>query len=103
MRNRNNKYFSPSSFEQILNNGEIEELKEDEKIKSLIDSEIIKLDQKDVKYYVLEKADIESMGLNNINMDDGYYIVEYMSNEIIYSAGIENEEGNIVYLSLIHI
>lgn len=26
MRNRNNKYFSPSSFEQILNNGEIEEL-----------------------------------------------------------------------------
>lgn len=27
MRNRNNKYFSPSSFEQILNNGEIEELK----------------------------------------------------------------------------
>lgn len=28
MRNRNNKYFSPSSFEQILNNGEIEELKE---------------------------------------------------------------------------
>ena len=37
------------------------------------------------------------MGLNNINMDDGYYIVEYMSNEIIYSAGIENEEGNTVY------
>ena len=28
MRNLNNKYFSPSSFEQILNNGEIEELKE---------------------------------------------------------------------------
>lgn len=28
MRNRNNKYFSPSSFEQILNNGEIKELKE---------------------------------------------------------------------------
>lgn len=26
MRNRYNKYFSPSSFEQILNNGEIEEL-----------------------------------------------------------------------------
>ncbi len=26
MRNHNNKYFSPSSFEQILNNGEIEEL-----------------------------------------------------------------------------
>ena len=26
MRNRNNKYFSPSSFEQILNNGKIEEL-----------------------------------------------------------------------------
>lgn len=76
---------------------EIEELKEDEKIKSLIDNEIIKLDQKDVKYYVLEKADIESMGLNNINMDDGYYIVEYMSNEIIYSAGIENEEGDTVY------
>ena len=24
MRNRNNKYFSPSSFEQILNNGESE-------------------------------------------------------------------------------
>ncbi len=28
MRNRNNKYFSPSSFEQLLNNGEMEELKE---------------------------------------------------------------------------
>lgn len=27
MRNRYNKYFSPSSFEQILNNGEIEELR----------------------------------------------------------------------------
>lgn len=26
MRNRNNKHFSPSSFEQILNNGKIEEL-----------------------------------------------------------------------------
>lgn len=75
----------------------IDELKEEEKIKVLIDNGIIKLDEKDVKYYVLEKSDIESIGLNNISMDDEYYIVEYTSNEIIYSEGIEKEEGKRLY------
>lgn len=75
----------------------IENLQEDENIKKLIESEIIKPNEKDVKYYVLEQSYLEELGLTNISPEKGYYIVEYSSNEIIYSEGIKNEKGDTVY------
>lgn len=75
----------------------IEDLQEEEEIKKLIEDNIVNLDKKDVQYYVLEQSNLEELGLATITLDNDFYIVEYTSNEIIYSKGIENKDGDIVY------
>lgn len=75
----------------------VEKETEDEKIKYLQEKEIIDLNAKDVNYYILEQSHLEELGLTNIMLEDGLYIVEYTSNEIIYSNGIEIDENTKVY------
>jgi len=66
-------------------------------IKELQDKGIIDLNAKGTMYYILEQQNLEELGLSNIKLKEGYYIVEYNSNEIIYSKGIENKEGIRLY------
>lgn len=75
----------------------IEKETEDEVIKNLQEKGIIDLNAEDVNYYILEQSHLEELGLSNIKLEEGYYIVEYSSNEIIYSEGVEDEEGNVFY------
>lgn len=70
---------------------------EDEEIKDLQEKGIIDLNAKKVKYYILNKENLEELGLNNIALEEGYYIVEYTSNEIIYSKGVEDKDGDRLY------
>ncbi len=70
---------------------------QDDEIKKLQEKGIINLNEKNVKYYILNQSNLEELGLSTIKLEDGYYIVEYNSNEIIYSKGIENKEGNVLY------
>lgn len=74
----------------------IKEVLAEDEIKRLEESKIIDTSKKGSNYYVLERNDLEELGLENIDIN-GYYIVEYTNNEIIYSEGIEDREGNRLY------
>ena len=74
----------------------IEEKKEEEPIKKLIEAGIIDIESEDNNYYCLNNEDLKSLGLENITTNS-YYIVDYKKNDIIYLDGIQNESGNIVY------
>lgn len=75
----------------------IEKDTEDAEIRYLQEQGIIDLNAKDVKYYSINQTNLEELGLSNITLEEGFYLVEYSSNEIIYSKGIENVEGTKLY------
>lgn len=75
----------------------IEKETEDDKIKELQEKNVIDLNAKDVKYYILNQSNLEELGLSNIHLEEGFYIVEYSSNEIIYSEGVEDRNGSRLY------
>lgn len=75
----------------------IEKETEDDKIKELQEKNVIDLNEKDVKYYILNQSNLEELGLSNIQLEEGFYIVEYSSNEIIYSEGVEDRNGSRLY------
>lgn len=75
----------------------IEEMTDNIEIKDLQEKEIIDLGSEENNYYVLEKENLEQLGLTTIELNEGFYIVEYNSNEIIYSKGAKDSNGNIVY------
>ena len=75
----------------------IEKETENEKINKLQEKGIIDLNEKDVNYYILEQLHLEQLGLANIELEEGMYIVEYTTNEIIYSEGIEIDDNIKVY------
>lgn len=68
-----------------------------EDIKDLQEKGIIDTEEKENIYYILEKRHLEELGLTTIKLEEGYYIVEYNTNEIIYSKGVEDKNGNKLY------
>lgn len=76
---------------------EIKKDTQDEKILELQEKEIININSKKKKYYKLNKENLVELGLENIALDNEYYIVEYNINEIIYPNGVQDENGNILY------
>ena len=76
---------------------ELKEKKAEEEFKNLIEKEGIKVDSKKNKYYVIDNSNLEELGLGNIKLDEGYYVVDYKTNEIFYTHGIKDEDGNVKY------
>lgn len=75
--------------EEILIGKKIEESLEEESIKKLLENGIISKEEENFsKYYLLEKANLEEMGLTTIKLRKGYFIVNYETDEVIYSEGI---------------
>lgn len=75
--------------DELLKGKKVSENLEDENIKQLLENKIISQEEESFdKYYILDKANIEEMGLANIVIEDGFYIVNYDTDEIIYSNGI---------------
>lgn len=73
------------------------EMAEDQKVKDLIEKDIIDPNAKKSEYYVLVQDDLTQLGLQDIQLDDAYYVVDYNTDEVIYTKGITNAQGNIVY------
>ena len=48
-------------------------------------------------FYASDMNYLEELGLSDIIMEDGMYIVEYTSNEVIYSKGIDISDNTKVY------
>lgn len=64
---------------------------EDEKIKSLIDKEVIKQDEEKFdSYFIIDGEAIKELKLEN-NLNGEYYIVNYSTYEVIYTKGTDIE------------
>lgn len=75
----------------------VSDMSEDGSIKSLQEKGIIDLNSKEHNYYVIDKSNLEELGLQTIDLQNGYCIVDYMTNEIIYTNGVEDKYGNVLY------
>ena len=79
--------------EEILEGRKVSENLEREDIKELLQKGIISQeDESFERIYIIENEDLERIGLSNIKLKDGYYIVNYNTDEIIYSKGIEIDQ-----------
>ncbi len=65
----------------------LSEISGDKKVDKVLDAGII---EDASKYYLLSKDDLVSMGLEKIEIEDGY-IVNYETEEVIYVKGYEND------------
>lgn len=74
----------------------IKEKQDDEKIKNLVNNNIIDIDSKDSNLYCIDNLALRELGLDSIEIED-YYIVDYKKNDVIYVDGVENEEDKVVY------
>ena len=85
--------------EEPLKGRKVEEAIEEEQIKSLLEKNIISQEEASFsKYYILEQEHLDEIGLNNIELKEGYFIVNYDTDEIIYSNGIK--VGKDIYYKL---
>ena len=76
--------------EELLKGRKVEEAIEEEQIKKLLENNIISQEETSFsKYYIFEQSHLDEMGLDNIKLKEGYFIVNYDTYEIIYSNGIK--------------
>lgn len=68
---------------------------DNKKIDKLVDEETV---EDITKYYLLSKEDLNSMGLEKIDIADGY-LVNYESEEIIYVRGLKKDDNMYYKLS----
>ena len=86
--------------EEILKGKKLSEHIEEEKIKELLAIGIISQEEPSFsKYYILEKEILEEIGLTNMNLKEGFYIVNYDTDEVIYSEGIKVQDNRYYKLS----
>lgn len=83
--NKDNSNYKGTPLIQVLDN---------KKIDKLVDEGIV---EDITKYYLLSKDDLNSMGLEKVDIADGY-LVNYENEEVIYVKGFKN--GDKVYYKL---
>lgn len=80
-----------NSEEHPLIGRKVQENLDEEKIKELIEKNIINEDNENFdKYYIIDSEALEKLNLQS-KLDGEYYIVNYKTYEIIYTKGIEIE------------
>ena len=85
--------------EELLKGRKVAEAIEEEQIKKLLENNIISQEETSFsKYYILEQEHLDEIGLDNIKLKEGYFIVNYDTDEIIYSNGIK--VGKDIYYKL---
>lgn len=83
----------------VLEGKKISENIEKEEIKQILDKKLISQEEENFeKYYMLENEDLEKIGLSNIKLETGFYIINYTTDEVIYSEGIS--DGKNIYYKL---
>lgn len=84
--------------EGLLKGRKVSENIEDEIVKELIDKGIIAQDNLS-KYYIIDNEIINELGIEKAKLEDGFYIVNYDTDEIIYSKGFEINKEKFYKLS----
>ena len=98
------KVLSKESIVEGNNDGlkgkKIEENLEDETVEKLLENGIISKEEENFsKYYIIDKQTLDEMGLTDVKIREGFYIVNYNTDEIIYAKGITIEENTYYKLS----
>ena len=84
--------------EDVLKGTKLADMQDDKKIEQFLEQENIDVSEKNKKYYVLNKEDLEELGLKKVELDENsYYIVEYTTNEVYYTKGFTYSDGNTYY------
>lgn len=84
--------------EELLKGTKIEDMAENETIQNFLEKEIINTEEENKKYYVLDKQNLEELELEKVKLEENsYYIVDYTSNEVYYTKGVEYADGNTYY------
>jgi len=84
--------------DETLVGTKISEMQENETIKSFIEKDLFKIDEKNKKYYVLNQDNLNSLELNQVVLEEGhFFIVEYTENEIYHTKGFTYTDGNTYY------
>lgn len=78
----------------------IEESLETEDVKSLLEKGVISEEEKEFsKYYIIDKQALNEMGLTDVKIREGCYIVNYSTGEVIYAKGVKIGENTYYKLS----
>ena len=92
------EYTLEKKNEEILKGTKLLDMQENETIKQFIEKENIDINEKDKKSYVLNKENLEELGLEKVALEENtYYIVEYTTNEVYYTKGFTYSDGNTYY------
>lgn len=84
--------------DEVLKGTKIAELKDDPAISNLIETEEIKIDDKEKKYYVLNKENLNELQLENVTLEENnYYVVDYNTYEVYYTKGFVYSDGETYY------
>lgn len=84
--------------EEVLKGTKIEDMKEETAIKQFLEKELININEKGKKYYVLDQKQLEELELDKVKLEkDSYYIVEYTTNSVYYTQGVSYTDGNTYY------
>lgn len=75
----------------------VSDIKDSEGLTFLQDRGLIDLNSKEHIYYVLNKDNLVELGLDTIELKKGFYIIDYKTNEIIYTEGVTNKNGDTLY------
>ena len=83
-----------------LQGRKLEKYAEVEEIKKLIDNQTVSTEGDDYgKYYIVDNYDLKNMKLENIQIDEGFLVVNYNTEEVIYSEGVIKGEKTYYKLS----
>ena len=76
-----------------LQGRKLENYAEVEEIKKLIENQSVSTEGDDYKkYYIVDNIDLENMKLENVRLNEGFFVVNYNTEEIIYSEGIKKDD-----------
>ncbi len=92
------EYTLEKKKEEVLKGTKLASMQDDEIIKQFLEKEKIDVNEKNKKYYVLNKENLQELDLGKVELDeDAYYVVEYTTNEIYYTKGFTYSDGKTYY------
>lgn len=77
---------------------QLSEMTENETIAQLITKGVLKEeDIENANIYVWQQTEIDQEALTEVKLKDAFYIVNYETEDIIYSKGFKTVDGNVYY------
>lgn len=84
--------------ENVLIGTKISDMEDNDTIKEFLEKDIIDIKSKKNNYYVLDQEDLGELEIDQVQLEDNNLcIVDYKTNEVIYTSGFLYTDGNTYY------